>query len=333
MRFLIIQTAFLGDVILATPLVEKLHQFYPEAKIDFLLRKGNEGLLLNNPHINELLIWNKKESKLANFLKIIRKVRAYRYDTVINIHRFTSSGLICLFSGAKQKIGFNKNPFSFFYTKKVKHSVSQAKHEIQRNLELINNLTDDKIVYPKLYPSEKDFITVERYKKINNSKLRYICIAPTSVWFTKQFPLEKWVDFIKNINSNYKIYLIGSLLDREVCELIKSQANNMQCKNLAGTLSLLETAALIRDAEMNFVNDSAPLHIASAMNAPTRAIFCSTSPSFGFGPLATNSKVLEVKATLECKPCGLHGFNSCPKKHFLCAYNIETNDLINEVPA
>src|SRR4051812_40135305 len=105
MYFLIIQTSFIGDVILATSVAEKLHQKLPDAKIDFLLRKGNESLLENHPFINDVLIWNKKENKLSNLFKVISKVRKNKYDYVINLHRFASSGLITAFSGAKDKRG------------------------------------------------------------------------------------------------------------------------------------------------------------------------------------------------------------------------------------
>src|SRR5437868_5021860 len=96
--FLIIQTAFIGDVILATALIEKLRQHYPEASIDFLLRKGNEGVLVGHPHLRTVLIWNKKESKISNLLKVINQIRNNRYDCVINVHRFASSGFITAFS-------------------------------------------------------------------------------------------------------------------------------------------------------------------------------------------------------------------------------------------
>ena len=100
--------------------------------------------------------------------------------------------------------------------------------------------------------------------------------------------------------------------------------------NLAGKLSLLETAALMQNAEMNFVNDSAPLHIASAMNAKVTAIFCSTIPAFGFTPLSDKSTLVETKAMLDCRPCGLHGYKSCPEGHFKCAYSIEIKDVLKD---
>jgi len=83
---------------------------------------------------------------------------------------------------------------------------------------------------------------------------------------------------------------------------------------------------------MNFVNDSAPMHLASAVNAPVTAIFCSTVPSFGFGPLSEKSIVIETKEKLDCRPCGLHGFKACPKGHFKCAYSISNEELISSLP-
>jgi len=92
-KFLVIQTAFTGDVVLATAIVEKLHRFFPDAQIDFLVRKGNEGLLTDHPFLNEVLIWHKKEKKLKNLWLLLNKIRKKKYDKVINLQRFASSGI------------------------------------------------------------------------------------------------------------------------------------------------------------------------------------------------------------------------------------------------
>lgn len=320
-KFLIIQTAFIGDVILATAIVEKLKQFYPEASIDFLVRKGNENLLQNNPHIRNVLVWNKKENKLSNFLKTSLAVRNHNYDYIINPHRFASSGLITFMSGAKYKIGFKKNPFSFFYTKSFEHNVNNGKHETQRNQLLIQDLTDDKASMPRLYPGANDFNTAKHYKE-----KKYYCVAPSSVWYTKQLPKQKWIELINKLDNTTNVYLLGSPTDYTLCEEIRLATTN--CINLAGKLSFLESAALIKDAAMNFVNDSAPLHIASAMNAPVSAFFCSTIPEFGFGPLSENKKIIQTNKKLMCRPCGLHGYNECPQKHFECANTININQAL-----
>ena len=317
-KLLVIQTAFIGDVILATSIVEKLNQFYSDGKIDFLLRKGNEGLLQNHPKINEVLIWDKNNNKYDNLKGITKSVKNANYDAVINLHRFSSSGLITAFSGAKLKIGFKKNPISFSFTHKFPHNIGDGTHEIERNHLLIKELTDDVPAYPKLYPNDNDFAKVLDYKKQD-----YVCMAPASVWHTKQLPKEKWVELINKINNKEIIYLLGGSNDFDLCEEIKSLSKNGEIVNLSGKLSFLESAALIETAKMNYVNDSAPLHIASAMNAPVTTYFCSTVPSFGFGPLSDNKTIVEVKEKLDCRPCGLHGKKECPEKHFNCGFKIE----------
>lgn len=317
-RFLIIQTAFIGDVILATSVLEKLNEFYPDSNIDFLLRKGNEGLLKNHPTINSLLVWDKKNNKFKNLKKIIHQVKANNYDVVINLHRFVSSGLITTFSGAKETRGFKKNPLSFFFGKKYTHQIGDGTHETTRNHQLIEDLTDNVPAKLKLYPTKKDYEQVSSYKNKN-----YICLAPTSVWFTKQLPKEQWIKLIQKTDSKTTIYLLGGPDDYSQSEEIKNLAQQENIINLSGKLSFLESAALMETAQMNHVNDSAPLHIASAMNAPVTAYFCSTLPAFGFTPLSDNSKIVEVKETLKCRPCGLHGKRECPEGHFNCAFKIK----------
>ena len=324
-KILIIQTAFIGDVILATSLIEKLYAVYPEAQIDFVLRKGNEGLLENHPFIHKVWIWDKKKNKHRNFLKLLKQIRLEKYDAAINAQRFFSTGVLTAFSAAKIKIGFDKNPLSFLFTKKITHRIGTPAaylHETDRNNMLIAEFTGDKVCRPQLYPSIEDFKRVEKYKTTN-----YICIAPTSVWFTKQFPGKRWVEFIQSLEKfDGAIYLLGGNADNKACEEIKNQTNT-RVVNLAGQLSLLQTAALMQGATMNYVNDSAPMHIASSMNAPVAAIYCSTVPYFGFGPLSDKSYVIETEKPLDCRPCGLHGFKACPKGHFHCANNINIQDL------
>lgn len=317
-KFLVIQTAFIGDVILATAVVEKLHQHYPDSQIDFLLRKGNEGLLVNHPYIDEVYIWDKKNKKYDNLKAITKSVKRKAYDAVINLQRFASSGLITAFSGAKEKIGFKKNPLSFNFTTKVEHKIGDGTHEVERNQQLIKHLTDAEAAKPLLYPSNNDYENVAQYKLDN-----YVCIAPTSVWFTKQLPREQWVKLINKTNDKTKVYLLGGPADKAQCEQIKAASNNKNVVNLCGELSFLESAALMQNASMNYVNDSAPLHIASAMNAPVTAYFCSTVPKFGFTPLSDNSKIVEVTEPLSCRPCGLHGKKECPEGHFDCGHLIK----------
>jgi heptosyltransferase-2 len=302
---------------------------FPDAQIDFLVRKGNETLFNHHPYLHEVLIWDKKKNKQRNLWKLLKKIRHTKYDKVINVQRFAATGLLTAFSGAKEKIGFDKNPFSLFFTKKIAHRVDEREkitHEIERDLELINDFTDDSVVLPRLYPSAADYESVQLYRQE-----KYISIAPASVWFTKQYPEEKWISFINKLPPGYAVFLLGAPGDSGLCERIISTSGYAGLQNLCGKLSFLQSAALMKNAVMNYVNDSAPMHFASAVNAPVTAVYCSTIPAFGFGPLSDKKGIVEIKEPLDCRPCGLHGYKACPLGHFNCAYRIEDEQLLRSI--
>jgi len=325
-KFLIVQTASAGDVILSTPLLEKLHALYPEARIDVLVKKGNESLFRKHPFITRLYVWDKSQKKYKNLLSILKEIRKNRYELVINIQRFASTGLLTLFSRARETSGFKKNPCSLLFTHRIGHDLTSGRHEIERNLDLIAYIKDTREFLPRLYPSQEDYDNIAPY-----TRQKYFCVAPASLWFTKAYPENKWADIIDQIDEQAYIYLLGSHADAELCNSIAGLTRHPHVVNLAGKLSFLETAALTGKAVMTFSNDSAAQHLASAMNAPVTTIFCSTIPQFGFGPLSENAFIIETRENLSCKPCGLHGLKKCPEGHFKCATTIETEQLLTRL--
>lgn len=323
-NILVIQTAFIGDVVLATSLIENLHQQFPKVKIDILVRKGNESLFQSHPFLNQVLVWDKKNNKYQNWVGLLFKIRSSQYDLVLNAQRFAATGAWTAFSKAKIKIGFDKNPFSFLFTHSVVHQFSEkGQHEIDRNHQLLSSLFLTKVAMPKLYPTASDELAVSSYQQTP-----YLCIAPASVWFTKQFSIEKWVDLINELPFKGPIYLIGGPGDKLLCDQILQKINRKLVVNLAGRLSFLASAALQKKAVLNYVNDSAPMHFASAVNAPVVAVYCSTLPNFGFGPLSDKSFIVQTNEALACRPCGIHGKKQCPLKHFDCAKTIKMDQLI-----
>ncbi|MBW6492262.1 MAG: glycosyltransferase family 9 protein [Lentimicrobium sp.] len=322
-RILIIQTASLGDVILSTALAETLHAQLPDAEIHYLIKRGYESLFRGHPFIGKVMVWDKRSNKYAGLLKLAVEVRKNQYNAVINVHRFASSGFISALSGAGIRSGFSKNPLSFFYTHKFRHDISKdaSQHETERNHKLISMLIKGNSHKPGLYPSAEDFKFIEQY-----AESPYITLSPASLWFTKQYPEEKWIDFLRNISPLIHVMLLGSEADKQMCERIAAEAGR-NITLLAGKLSFLQSAALMKGALMNYVNDSAPQHLASAVNAQVAAIFCSTVPAFGFGPLSDISHIIEIETALNCRPCGLHGYRQCPMGHFNCAHQIQTKAL------
>ncbi len=229
--------------------------------------------------------------------------------------------------GPPEKIGFNKNPFSIFFSQRIKHKIKTGnQHEIDRNQRLVQTITNNTSFPLKLYPSQKDAARMSQYKTV-----KYITVSPASLWFTKQFPKVKWIDFISKLDKEIVVYFLGSKKDYEICNEVIKTSGHTNALNLAGKLSFLESAELMKSATMNFMNDSAPMHLASSIDAPTTAIFCSTVTSFGFGPLSADAVVVESNEKLDCRPCGLHGHRACPKKHFKCAENININELLARI--
>ncbi len=316
-HILIIQTAFIGDVILATPVISELKRLFPEAEIDLLVKKGNDSLLVNDPHIHSLFQFDKKAGKIKEIIRLRKEFKKCKYDLTLNMHRFGSSGLLTILSGAKKRYGFKKNPFSLFFTKRFEHQIGDGTHEVQRNLSLISEFGAKRMVRPVLYPGKASDDFVISYKE-----QPYFCFAPASIWYTKQLPEKKWAELLQLKASKGKLYLLGAPDDVDLCQRIIDLSGVKNTLNLAGKLNLLQSASLIRDAKRTYVNDSGPLHLASAVNAPVTAFFCSTTPQFGFGPLSDDSEVIESIVKPTCKPCGLHGYNKCPEGHFKCGMDI-----------
>ncbi len=316
-------------MILALPLLQQLRKKYPQADIHFLVRKGNEILLKNHPAVNRVWTWDKSHHKQVSLYQLIRKLRNYRFDTVYNVHRFASSGLIMAFIKTDKKICFDKNPFSFLASVKVNHRIPDSEqgkiiHEVQRNLSLL----EEKIiapVRPELYPGNDEYDAVKTYQ----SGSPYFVVAPASVWATKQWSVEKWKSLLWRLPSKFNVYIIGSKADTAIAKQLLDA--HPQISNLCGKLNLLQTAALLEKAVRVFSNDSAATHLASGVNSPVTTIYCSTVPQFGFGPLSDQNKIVETDTKLDCRPCGLHGYSSCPEKHFSCALHIKARSVYTAI--
>ena len=343
---LLIQTAFIGDVILMTALLEYLHRTEPATPVDVLVRRGNEGLLAGHPHVRHVLVWDKKHRKYAALWDLLGQIRAAKYGRVVTLQRFASTGLLTAFSGAPERVGFAKNPLSRFFTRRVPHVIGDGTHEVARNLALLHATLNEEVgtkdeesapaanssflipnsslIKPRLYPSAADEAAVAAYAAAGP----YVCLAPTSVWFTKQYPEEKWLELLAALPAGLRVYLLGGAPDVAACERLAAASARVNVLSIAGKVGLLASAALMRGAVMNYVNDSAPMHLCSAVGAPVTAVFCSTVPAFGFGPLSPVSFVVETREPLACRPCGLHGHGACPQGHFRCAYGIEVGQLL-----
>ncbi|KPL00125.1 MAG: hypothetical protein AMJ91_05325 [candidate division Zixibacteria bacterium SM23_73_3] len=331
-RILIIQTAFLGDVILCTPLIKALRELSLDSFISFLLIPETKKVLKNNPRLNEILVYDKRIKKgVGSFQRVITNIRKRKFDLAVIPHRSLRSALLAYLSGIPQRIGFDKSAGSFLFTRKIVYSTDT--HEVDRNLSLLSgfnsHLTDTS---PELFPSSEDFSYAR--KLLVDSGIRgedkIVGIAPGSVWATKRWLPQGFAEVSQRLISEAgaKVIFLGSEDDRKLCEKIAILMKDKPAI-LAGRTDILQSAAMISFCKVVLSNDSASVHVASAIKRPVVAIFGSTIPEFGFAPYGVDHLVIEKK--MDCRPCGIHGRRKCPQKHFQCMKDITTEEVFQAV--
>jgi len=331
-KILVVQTAFIGDLILTMPLIQVLKKKFNDSLIDLLCIPETRGIVENNPLINNIIVYNKRADRsLRGLIKIIKIIRINNYDCIISPHRSFRSSFISYFSGCKETTGFDISSLSFLYKNKVTYI--KRIHEIVRNLRLLEPLDifQNEIVKPDIFIPDKTKLKIKRILEKNEIGSKFVVSAPGSVWFTKRFPAGKITEVFNLLSENdIKIFLIGSAEDKFFVDEIISKSGNKNLFNLCGDLSLLESAELIRLSALLITNDSAPLHIANAVDTKVIAIFGATVPSFGFFPYGKNDVLFETNG-LKCRPCSVHGGNKCPIKSFDCMQNIPEEDIAKAV--
>ena len=326
MNILIIHTAFIGDIVLSTALVSKVKEKYPDSNIYYLTIPLGKEVLKNNPKIKEVIVYDKrgKDKGFGAFISFVRKIRNLKIDVCLTPHRYLRSSVLSLLSGAKIRVGYDIANLSFVFNKKIKYD--KTKHEVEKLLSFIDD--DNKRFELEMYPSEKDMIKIDTLLKNLSENKKIILIAPGSKWFTKKWPEEYFKILIQNLikRDDLLIIITGGKEEKEI-EL------NLDSKvlDLRGEITLLELAELTKRASLVVSNDSAPIHITSAFpNTRIIGIFGPTVKEFGFFPWSKNSKVFEING-LYCRPCAIHGGNSCPEKHFRCMKEITPDLIENEI--
>lgn len=325
-KILVIQTAFIGDVILTLPLIEAVHRKYSGSHISLIITPKAYDLVKANPYINDVIIYDKngKDRGFKNFIKIDKKIKIKKYDMAILPHRSMRSVMLAYSGGIPERIGFNRSVGKMFLTKVVKYSWN--KHEIERNLSLIDEENISKRI--PIFLDAKDVKSADKFLKEKGIKKNDIIIgiAPGSVWSTKRWVKERFAELSKRLIDAYsaKIILFGGKEDEALCVEIK-KITGKEIVVGAGILSLGESASVISKCDLFITNDTAPLHMASAFQIPTVAIFGPTTTDLGFGSYSEFNIVAEKK--MSCRPCGRHGHRECPKEHFKCMNEIATDEV------
>jgi len=330
-NILVVQTAFLGDVILTLPLVQVAKKVYPDAHVDFIAIPRTAPVLRNHPAIREVIEFDKREKDagIGGLVRLARRLREKHYDVALVPHRSLRSALLVRFAGIPARVGFDRSAGRWFLTSVVPHRGNL--HEVERNLKLLDALgtTWRGKELPSLYPSSLDKKAVDevlRALKIPDPSLA--AVAPGTVWNTKRWPKERYAELVGRFaGDGISVVLVGGPEDRDLCEeILREGSPNARVHNVAGRFTLLQSAELLRRARFLVCNDSAPLHLAVAMRTPVVAIFGATIPEFGFAPYGERDVVVQTNG-LACRPCSIHGGDRCPIETFVCMRNIASNSV------
>lgn len=328
MKILIIHTAFIGDIVLSTPILAKLKDLYPNSEISYLTTPQGVEILKNNPHITKIIKYDKKGNNkgIKEFFKLGMQLREEKYDLVISLHRYLRSSLLAWLTGAKVRKGYKIAAGSCFFNDKIEYK--SEKHEVERILSFVENTNKKDSDYRlEMYPGDKEINKVNSLLKIDEDK-KIVVIAPGSKWFTKKWPLEYFNKVIEALGNKKDVIqvIIGG---REEQLLNVKLTDN--CIDLRAKTNLLELAEVIKRADVVITNDSSPIHIASAFEKPfILALFGPTIEKFGFFPWSKKSYVFQCE-DLPCRPCGIHGGDKCQKGHFKCMLDIKPNDVLEKI--
>ena len=295
MKILIIHTAFIGDIVLSTPLIQKLKDLYPKSEIDYLTLPTNQSVLYNNPNLNEIILYDKKgkDKGIKGFLKVLKILKQKKYDYAVIPHRFIKSILLAKLAKIPDIVGFDVATGSSLLDKKVHYDMK--KHEVERLLNLVEY--EGEKIPVRIYPAKENFVKIEKMLTISGytgkKEQKLILVAPGSQRPEKMWPIEKYREIIERLkkNKNYFIGITGSKSEKELPLNFEKDKNVIDFR---GEISLVEFGALISKADVVVGNDSSPIHIASGFEKPfVIGIFGPGKRSLGFFPWTEKSNVIE----------------------------------------
>jgi len=330
-KILVIQTAFVGDAVLTLPLIQELKKIYPGSLIDIISTPVTKEIFESCPAVNEVIVLDKR-SKHKSFLKLIgfaREIKKKEYTRLYSPHRSFRTCLLVLWSGIRETYGFSNSAIPFVFKNVITYDPNI--HEVQRDLSLsgVKEIKASRQILPEIVASNELDEEVEKYfASLRVDKV--VAVAPGAIWDTKKYPAGYFQELIKHIlQIDYSVILIGSKADEILCESIKDKfASNVFSS--AGKFAVPGSVALLRKCKLLISNDSAPTHFGMAADIPVLTIYCSTIPGFGFYPYNKGSYSISYDE-LDCKPCGIHGHNTCPIKTFECAHKINIVDIKNKI--
>ncbi|MGE0440825.1 MAG: glycosyltransferase family 9 protein [Gemmatimonadales bacterium] len=321
---LVIQTAFLGDVVLTTGLLDVLASRH--GPVDVLVTPAAEALLETHPAVRTVIGYDKKgrDRGWAGWKRTADRLRATGYERAYLPHQSVRSAALARWARIPERVGFAGAPGAFWYTRKLPRP--KEGHEAERLLALAEGPPDAEArIHLEL--TEDDRAAAYAWLATKGVGDGFVAMAPGSIWGTKRW--GGYGDLARLLPG--RIVLIGGPADHAAAQAVVDAAPD-RVVDATGDLPLRVSAAVLERARVLITNDSAPLHLASATQTPTVAVFGPTIPAFGFGPRAAQAAIVE--RALPCRPCSSHGPARCPLGHHRCMREIPAaavRDAINQL--
>lgn len=324
-NILVIRLSSLGDVILITPVIENIRRAIPAARLTVLTKEQYADVFGANPLIDEIVIVGKDE----RLVSLIRKLRRKNYDLILDLHSNIRSRLISVFTRGKV-LRYHKDILSRYllvYFKKVTSPLRAS--VVERYLATLSFLRLEKVAKKtKVYVTDQEKQEARNFLKKNKVKDTDVLIGlnPGARWKTKKWPSHHWLELIKLLRAqDYRIILFGDQNDRQDSELLGSIGEAPSIIVTTGQLDLRQIFALIEQCSVIVTGDSGPLHIAQALDIPVVVLLGPTVPEFGFILERENDVVLAQE--LACRPCSLHGTNTCVRGEPICMSGIKPEEV------
>jgi heptosyltransferase-2 len=333
----VLQTSFLGDMILTTPLLERLAR---EGEVHVVATPANAAVLANHPAVASVLVYDKRKADagVAGLRRVAARLRTTGATTAYMAQGSWRTAALARLAGV-ESVGFDTSAGRWLYSRRVTYR--QHWHHAQRLWALASNPRNDALpppdaLRPSLYPGALDIAQVTALLDAAGVVVGepLVALAPGSVWATKRWPLYDALarELVARM-PEYRVVVIGAAGDAPLAAAIHTavqERGGPPVIDATGKLSLLGSAALLARCAVLATNDSAPLHLASAMNTPTVALFGPTVPAMGFGPLADRHVVLG-RDELPCRPCSAHGGQGCPLGHWTCMREVAPTTVVEQI--
>lgn len=340
-QILVIQTAFIGDVVLTTPMLAALKKTMPDSKVTVLVKPEASSILSDHDAVDEVLVIDKKnEHRFSGMLNLARIIREKQFDILLCPHKSHRSSILSMLSKIPVRYGYKESAFSFAFNRKLERPMDRP--EIHRLLQFLKdsilpeiNIGETSDI-PNLFETEKSRMEATSLLE-EVGATDPILLGCSSVWPTKRWTPYGFAELALKLQKKYrkKILLVGSKDDTEISNQVLHFVREMGADsthtvvNVCGRTSLLGLYSLMRRSMLLVSNDSAPVHFACAAQIPVVALFGPTVPSLGYAPIAPETTVAEIN--LDCRPCGSHGSKKCPLEHFRCMRDMTADFVLEKV--